>query len=153
MALVFRGRSQQALDPKGRLTVPRRFRDVLTGFNSGSTVVVVSDSQCLQVYPLEAWERLVEAKMREKSPFDQGARSFGRLFSSLGRDTDIDAAGRIQLQPAERQQAGLSRDVILIGPTMEYFEVWDRARFEDYERQEQHKVPELMQQFSAGNGS
>ena len=153
MTLVFRGRVPQALDPKGRITVPRRFRDVLAGFNSGSTVVIVSDPQCLQVYPLEAWERLVEIEMRKRSPFDQNARAFGRLFSSLGRDTEMDGAGRILLQPGERQQAGLARDVILIGPTMEYFEVWDRARFEEYERQEQHKVPDLQQQFSAGHGS
>jgi MraZ protein len=150
---VFRGRVQQALDPKGRITVPRRFRDVLEGFASGSTVVVVSDAQCLQIYPLDAWERFVESEMRKKSPFDQNARSFGLLFSSRGRDTEMDGAGRILLQPAERQQAGLTRDVILIGPTMEYFEVWDRARFEDYERQEQHKIPDLQQQFSAGHGS
>jgi len=153
MTLVFRGRSPQALDPKGRITVPRRFREVLAGFNSGSTVVVVADAQCLQVYPLEAWERLVELKMREKSPFDPSARAFGRLFASRGRDTDMDGAGRILLKPAERQQAGLVRDVVLIGGAMECFEVWDRARFEEHERQEQHKVPELQQQFAAGPGS
>jgi MraZ protein len=150
---VFRGRVQQALDPKGRITVPRRFRDVLAGFGSGSTVVVVSDVQCLQVFPLEAWERFLENEMKRKSPFDQDARALGLLFGSRGRDTEIDGAGRILLQPAERQQAGLTRDVLLIGPTMEYFEVWDRARFDDYERQEQHRIPQLQQQHSAGHGS
>jgi MraZ protein len=153
MTLVFRGRSSQALDPKGRMTVPRRFRDVLAGFNSGPTVVVVPDAQCLQVYPLEAWERLVEMKMREKSPFDPNARAFGRWFASRGRDVDMDGAGRILLTPAERQQAGLMRDVMLIGGAMECFEVWDRTRFEEHERQEEHKIPELMAQFSAGHGS
>jgi MraZ protein len=153
MTSVFRGRVAQALDPKGRITIPRRFREVLDGFTSGSTVVVVPDSQCLQVYPLEAWERLVELKMRERSPFDPSARAFGRLFASKGRDIDIDGAGRILLSPAERQQAGLARDVMLIGVAMECFEVWDRARFEEHERQEQHRLAELQQQFAAGPGS
>lgn len=153
MTSVFRGRVAQSLDPKGRITIPRRFREVLEGFSSGSTLVVVPDSQCLQVYPLEAWERLVELKMRERSPLDPSARAFGRLFASRGRDTDIDAAGRILLTPAERQQAGLGRDVMLVGVAMECFEVWDRARFEEHERQEQHKLAELQQQFAAGSGS
>jgi MraZ protein len=153
MTLVFRGRSSQALDSKGRMTVPRRFRDVLAGFSSGPTVVVVAAAQCLQVYPLEAWERFVEMEMRKKSPFDTSARDFGRWFASRGRDVDMDGAGRILLTPAERQQAGLTRDVVLIGPAMESFEVWDRARFEEHERQEEHKIPELMAKFSAGHGS
>jgi MraZ protein len=155
MTLVFRGRVPQALDPKGRITVPRRFRDVLAGFSSGSTVVVVSlpGEEFLSVYPLEAWERWVETKAREMSPFDASAREFGRRIASRGRDTEMDAAGRILLQPAERQQAGLGRDVILIGGAMECFEVWDRARFEAHEHQGQHTVPDLMQRFSAGHGS
>ena len=153
MASVFRGRSSQALDSKGRLTVPRRFRAVLDEFSSGPTVVVVPESQCLLIYPLEAWERLVEAEMRTRSPFDPSAREFGRWFASRGRDVDMDGAGRILLTPAERQHAGLTRDVLLVGPAMESFEVWDRARFEERERQEEHKVPELMAKFSAGHGS
>ena len=153
MTLVFRGRVPQALDPKGRITVPRRFRDVLAEFNSGSAVVVVSDVQSLKVYPAEAWERLVDMKMRERSPFDQSARAFGVLFFTDAPTTEMDGAGRILLQPAERQKAGLTRDVLLIAGAMECFEVWDRARFEEYERQEQHKLPDLMRQFAAGQGS
>ena len=153
MAQVFRGRVAQALDSKGRITVPRRFREVLNEFSSGTTVVVVPDAQCLHVYPLEAWERFVESEMRKKSPFDPSAREFGRWFASRGRDVEIDNAGRILLTPAERQHAGLTREVILIGPAMESFEVWDRARFEANERQEEHRVPELMAKFSAGHGS
>src|SRR5205823_195619 len=109
------------LDPKGRITVPRRFREVLAGFNSGSTVVVVADAQCLQVYPLEAWERLVELKMREKSPFDPSARAFGRLFASRGRDTDMDGAGWIldgtvgMGGHAEAMLSGTGDDIRLLG--------------------------------------
>ena len=153
MTSVFRGRVAQALDPKGRFTIPRRFREVLDGFSSGSTVVVVPDTKCLHVYPLEAWERLVEMKMRERSPFDPSAREFGRLFASKGRDTDIDGTGRILLTPSERSHAGLGREVMLIGVAMECFEVWDPARFEEHERQQEHKLPELQQQFAAGPGS
>jgi MraZ protein len=152
-AEVFRGRWAQALDPKGRITVPRRFRDVLSKFSSGPSVVVVTDQQCLHVYPLEAWERFVESEMRKKSPFDESTREFGRWFASRGRDVDMDSAGRILLTPAERQRAGLTRDVMLIGPALESFEVWDRARFEEQERQGEHRVPELMAKFSAGQGS
>ena len=37
----------------------------------------------LSVYPLEAWERWVETKAREMSPFDASAREFGRRIARL----------------------------------------------------------------------
>jgi len=151
MALVFRGRFPHALDPKGRISVPRRFRDVLADFEGGQNLIVVPDAQCLQVYPLEVWERM-EAKFRAKSSLDPRVREFGRLYMSRARDVEMDGAGRILLPPDSRQQAGLSREVMLVGLSTENFEIWDRARFEDYDRQEQSKVPSLMEMFAAELG-
>src|SRR5215831_11509633 len=118
MTLVFRGRYPHALDPKGRISVPRRFRDVLAGFDGGHSLIVVPDAQCLQVYPLEVWERM-EAKVRAKSPLDPRVREFGRLFMSRARDVELDGAGRVLLPPDTRQQAGLVREVMLVGLGME----------------------------------
>jgi MraZ protein len=151
MALVFRGRFPHALDPKGRISVPRRFRDVLAGFEGGENLVVAPDAQCLLVYPLEVWERM-EAKLRGKSSLDPRVREFGRLFFSRGRDIEMDGAGRILLPPDTRQQAGLVRDVMLVGIGTETFEVWDRTRFEEYDRQEQPKLSQLMEMFSTELG-
>jgi MraZ protein len=64
---------------------------------------------------------------------------------------EIDSAGRVLLPPDSRQQAGLDRDVTLVGGGLALFEVWDRRRFEDYERAVQHKLPELFGQM-AGRG-
>jgi MraZ protein len=47
---------------------------------------------------------------------------------------DLDGAGRILLPPDSREQAGLERDVVLVGPGLPFFEVWDRGRFHEYER-------------------
>ena len=152
MALVFRGRYPHALDPKGRFSVPRRFRDVLAGFSDGGgNLIVVPDQQCLQVYPLEVWERM-EAKVRAKSPLDPRVRDFGRLFMSRARDVELDGAGRVLLPPDTRQQAGLARDVMLVGPGTDFFEIWDRTRFEEYDRQEQIKLPSLLETFSTEFG-
>ena len=152
MTLVFRGRFPHALDPKGRISVPRRFRDVLAGFEGGHNLIVAPDAQCLQVYPLEVWERM-EAKFRGKSSLDPRVRDFGRLFFSRGRDVEMDGAGRILLPPESRQQAGLSREVMLVGLSTESFEVWDRTRFEEYDRQEQPRLSQLMELFSTELGS
>ena len=138
---MFRGRYQHTIDPKGRLSVPAKFRDVLAQYEG--TLIVAPNDNALEVHPLEEWQRL-ENRINEQSQFDPEVRKLGRLYISRAKEVDLDGAGRILLPPDSRQQAGLGKDVTLVGPGRRYFEVWDRKRFEEYERTEQHKLPDLF---------
>jgi MraZ protein len=129
---MFRGRYQHTLDPKGRVSIPSKYRDLLAQYD-GSTLVVVPNESALEVHPLEEWER-IEARIGEKSMFDADLRKIGRLYISRAREVELDGAGRILIPPESRTQAGLARDVTLMGPGRKFFEIWDRARFEEYER-------------------
>ena len=53
---MFRGRYQHTIDPKGRLSVPARFRDALAQYDGA--LVVVPNEHCLEVHPLEEWQRI-----------------------------------------------------------------------------------------------
>lgn len=130
---MFRGRFQHSIDPKGRLSVPAKYRNVLAQYEN-STVVVVPNGSALEVHPLQEWER-IEAQINEKaSVFDPEVRRAGRLYISHAKEVEIDSAGRILLPPDSRVPVGLSKDVTLIGIGRRFFEVWDRKRFEEYER-------------------
>jgi len=129
---MFRGRYQHTLDPKGRVSIPAKYRDLLAQYD-GATLVVVPNESALEVHPLEEWER-IEARIGEKSMFDADLRKIGRLYISRAREVELDGAGRILLPPESRTQAGLARDVTLMGPGRKFFEIWDRSRFEEYER-------------------
>ena len=129
---MFRGRYQHTLDPKGRVSIPSKYRDLLAQYD-GATLVVVPNEHALEVHPLEEWER-IEARINEKSMFDAELRKVGRLYISRAREVELDGAGRILIPPDTRAQGGLGRDVTLVGPGRNFFEVWDRARFEEYER-------------------
>lgn len=141
---MFRGRFEHSIDGKGRLSVPARFREALAQrFDGDMNLVVVPNERCLEAHPLSQWEA-IEARVRENSLFDERTRDFGRLYVSRAHDLEIDTAGRILLPPDSRQYAGLDREVTLVGGGGPYFEVWDRKRFEEYERTEQHKLPDLF---------
>jgi MraZ protein len=129
---MFRGRYQHTVDPKGRVSIPSKYRDLLAQYD-GATVVLVPNESALEVHPLEEWER-IEARIGEKSMFDADLRKIGRLYISRAREVELDGAGRILIPPDSRTQAGLARDVTLMGPGRKFFEIWDRARFEEYER-------------------
>jgi MraZ protein len=148
---MFRGRFEHSIDGKGRLSVPAKFREVLQQrFDGDRNLVVVPNERCLEVHPVSRWEQ-VEEQVRAGSMFDEGLRELSRLYMSRAREVEIDSVGRVLLAPDSRLQAGLDRDVTLVGGGMMLFEVWDRRRFEEYERAEQHKLADLFGQM-AGRG-
>jgi len=143
---MFRGRYQHTVDPKGRLSVPAKFRDVLAQYDG--SLVVVPNEHCLEVHPLEEWQK-IEARLRERSIFDPDVREFSRLYVSRAKDVTLDGAGRILLPPDSRQQAGLQKEVTLVGGGLMRFEVWDRGRFDEYERTGTENLKALLPKISA----
>lgn len=130
---MFRGRFDHTIDPKGRLSVPSKYRDALAQYDAG-TLVVVPNDQALEVHPLHEWES-IEAKINtQSSMFDAEVRKLGRLYISRAKEVEVDGSGRILLPPDSRAKCGLGREVTLLGLGRKFFEVWDRKRFDEYER-------------------
>jgi MraZ protein len=143
---MFRGRFQHRIDPKGRLSVPAKFRDALATYEG--TLVIVPNDHCLEVHPLEEWQR-IETKLREQPIFDPEVRELSRIYVSNAKEATLDAAGRILVPPDLREKAGLSKEVTLVGGGLPQFELWDRARFEEYERTRQDRLPSLFERLSS----
>jgi MraZ protein len=143
---MFRGRYQHTIDPKGRLSVPAKFRDAMAQY--GEALVVVPNEHTLEVHPLEEWQRM-EEKLNAQSAFAREVRELSRLYISRAKDVVLDGAGRILLPPDTRKQAGLEKDVTLVGGGRRMFEVWDRQRFEEYERTQGDALPTLFEKLAA----
>src|SRR5258706_12684096 len=140
---MFRGRYQHTIDPKGRLSVPAKFRDTLAQYDGA--LVVVPNDYCLEVHPLEEWQR-IETKLREQSIFNPEVRELGRLYISRAKDATLDAAGRVLIPPDVREQAGLSKkEVTLVGGGLPPFGVGDRSRVDGYERTTAQRLPTLFE--------
>ena len=73
----FRGRSEHALDIKGRLNVPSRFRDVLAQYDS-EELMVTSWGAHLRIFPVSQWE-LLENKLLTNGREQPGLTGFIRL--------------------------------------------------------------------------
>ncbi|MBM4442483.1 MAG: division/cell wall cluster transcriptional repressor MraZ [Candidatus Rokubacteria bacterium] len=128
---MFRGRYQHTVDPKGRVSIPAKYRNALAQFTD-QTLIVVPNEEALEVHPVEEWQR-IEDRINEKSMFDAEIRKIGRLYISRAKDVDIDGAGRILLPPDSREKCGIGKDVTLVGAGRRHFEIWDRKTFEEYE--------------------
>jgi MraZ protein len=115
---MFLGEFSHALDEKGRLTIPARFRDEL----AGGLVVTRGIDHCLSVYPRQGWNDLAERIA--KLPLSQrNARNFTRLMFSGAADFIPDRQGRVLIPQGLREYAGLDSEAIVIG-LYDKLEIW-----------------------------
>jgi MraZ protein len=143
---VFRGHCEHTIDPKGRLSIPAKFREVLAD-GLGDKLVIAPNGDGLDVYPLTRWQEL-EDKVSALARLDPDKRLFRHLYLSRGLDVTLDPQGRIQVVQKYRDEAGLVKNVMIIGMT-EYFEVWDAERWAHHDRAEGGTLHELWGKLAA----
>ena len=126
---MFRGQFLHSIDTKGRMSLPARFRDVITVDNCQTLVITPAPFEpCLHAYPLREWERL-ESKISEYSILETNAVRFKRLYLSAAVECELDRIGRIVVPQNLREQAGLDKEVFLAGMGRN-FEMWTKARWD-----------------------
>ena len=123
---MFTGEYRHAIDAKGRVAVPARFRAELA---AGAFVSRWIDS-CLAIFPRAEWDKF--ANRVAELPFsDAGARVFSRFVFSGAFEFLLDAQGRLVLPTALREFAGLSDEVVVVG-SREHIELWEPAKWATY---------------------
>ncbi|MDX1655637.1 MAG: division/cell wall cluster transcriptional repressor MraZ [Candidatus Competibacteraceae bacterium] len=120
---MFRGLSPLALDGKGRLSIPAKFRERLGEICNGHLVVTIHSDRCLLIFPLPEWE-IVEKKLTQLPSTHKRALALRRLLIGHAEDCEMDGQGRILLSASLRQFAALDKRVVLVGQGSR-FELWD----------------------------
>jgi MraZ protein len=122
------GKFKITLDDKGRINLPSRLRNALTG----STLILTQGADdCVWIYPPDEWERVRRSIMEMTSPFSSRSRSVRRRIIGPAQDMEIDKIGRIPIPQSLREFAGLTKECLVIGLD-DYIEVWDCDRYEAY---------------------
>jgi MraZ protein len=142
------------LDVKGRITLPVRYRDVLSEQSAGQLVITIdTEEQCLLIYPLPEWET-IEAKLDALPSFNRAARRVQRLLIGHATETEVDGSGRVLLPGPLREYAGLNKKAVLIGQGKK-FELWDeqtwmqrREQWLEEEGAESSELPEALGSLS-----
>jgi MraZ protein len=114
------------LDPKKRLTVPIKFRNVL----SDGAILTRGIDGCLFLYPQKQWDELAEKL--SKLPLSQlSARSFSRVMIAGAMDVKLDSLGRILIPDYLKDYAKLDKKVVIAG-LYDRIEIWDEERWKKY---------------------
>jgi len=132
----FRSRSEHALDPKGRLNLPSRFKEVLQHYGS-AVLMVTSWGRYLRAYPVSEWQ-IIEDKLLSQGRVEPNLSGFIRHVVSGITECALDKQGRLLIPVSLRSEVGISKDVVLNG-MLEFVEIWDKdAWLGEYSRTRQN---------------
>ena len=136
------------LDPKGRMSLPGRFR---TAFAEGAFLTLGQEG-CLYAFPSKEWDRQSE-EARATPQSGPQARAYARMFFGNAEQVDLDSQGRLLVPQKLRSQLGIGREAVVRG-VGSYMEIWERGTFDSYDQQyrPQYEAGSLQAE-GAGAGS
>ena len=121
------GTHSYQLDPKGRVSLPARFREA---FADGVWLTIGQDG-CLYVFPRAEWQRRSD-EVASSPLSDADGRAFSRLFFGSSDEAKLDGQGRVTIPQRLRETVGITKDVVVLG-VRDRMEIWDRESYERYE--------------------
>ena len=120
-----RGQFDVKMDAKGRIALPVRLREKLLATGDGALVLTHYDG-CIQGFTAARWRKM-ERRFLGVSPFDRRSRAFLLVFVAGAAEVTPDSAGRINVPPALRRQAGLDKRCVVLS-YLGTLEIWDPDR-------------------------
>ena len=121
------GTHSYQLDPKGRISLPARFREA---FAAGAVLTLGQDG-CLFCFPRAEWE-MRAAEVRNLPLSDAGGRAYARMFFGKAEAVELDSQGRLLVPQRLRGEIGIRKEVVVLG-VFDRMEIWDRETHERYE--------------------
>lgn len=133
---TLKGEHAYALDEKGRVVIPPKFRPIL-----GDQVVAIRGFEtCVGVYSPTEWLKVEEAVRR--LPVKQ--QTVLRYVLASAVDLEVDRQGRIMLPTHLRDHAKIRREVVVVGLSSRV-EIWSRSLWKTYLEKVKKSVPKLAE--------
>lgn len=139
---MFIGEYVHAIDPKGRLSIPSKFREDL-----GERFFLTKGlDQCLFVFPETEWRRF-EEKLKALPLTNKNARAFVRMFFSGASECSFDKQGRILIPQVLREHCEMQENAVVIG-VGERIEIWSEASWEAYNHPDNLSYDDIAEQMA-----
>ena len=119
---MLNGEYRHAIDPKKRLFIPAKHREVL-----GTSFIIVRDlyEPCLKVYSAEEWQAYIAPI--EALDSEEAAPILRYIYRESVRG-DVDAQGRVTLNDTLIKRANIIKDAVIVG-CGRYAEIWSAENY------------------------
>jgi MraZ protein len=122
---MFIGRHYHKLEDKGRVSLPKKYREVETDW----VVTRGLDGGLFVFRKIDFLEKIEE--IAQRSFTKKRNRDFVRLMVNEAQEVAADANGRISLPEYLISLATLTKDVVIVG-SYNYLEIWDMNKYHQY---------------------
>lgn len=151
----FQGQSRVSVDQKGRVSIPARFRALLSRESRDGLILMQGIEPCIYAYPLDEWARLTKLFESQWANLKQKYR-FNRRWAMPSMLVQFDPQGRIALPASLREHAHIEEEVI-VGGVVDHLELWNpnllREAMESVEQEFAEMFGNLVQPGTGGNVS
>lgn len=121
--ILLAGEFDHTLDPKGRITLPARYREY---FQHGAVLVRLQDNEpCVRVYHPDSWDEFDAKYIEPLNVFENEEDSWRarQIYESLD-PVEPDRQGRVLIPSQRIKELGLAGKVKIIG-NRTHLEIWN----------------------------
>ncbi|HEX2983812.1 MAG TPA: division/cell wall cluster transcriptional repressor MraZ [Ignavibacteriales bacterium] len=128
---MFIGSFTYSLDAKSRVAIPAKLRKYVNPEANDTFILTRGTSQCIDVYPLDKWNELVQHKLNKLDSFDPKEAMFLRMFLQKAAEDSLDAQSRLIIPQNLVEFAQIEKEVFILG-AINKIELWNPAIYEKY---------------------
>lgn len=143
---MFYGEYEHAIDRKGRVIIPAKFRQALKEHEEHSTLHITRGLDgCLFLFPESVW-RAIEHRLKQMPFTKSESRKFNRLFFAGAAEVACDGLGRLLMPRHLKEYAQIKQDVVVLGVS-DRMEIWAKEQwkaFYDSSRQSFEETAERL---------
>ena len=140
----FLGTFDYSIDDNNRLSVPSKFRKVMTQLGQTNFIVSKEQKNHLTVYPYNIWNQRVGAQIFQLPHHDKKANRLRRLIGLNTTEVALDSQGRINIPSDYYQHAGIEKKVRIIG-SVDTIQLWNPETYDQVSQTPEEKS--LLEEF------
>jgi MraZ protein len=125
---MFAGRYEYAIDDKSRVSIPSKFREVLST-NYDLRLILTNLDGCIVGYPYQEWVT-IQQKTSNYGAIRKEARAFLRYFYSGVTECPLDKLGRVLIPQSLKTDASIKKNVVIVGVGSK-IEIWAQESWEE----------------------
>lgn len=135
------GEYKHTIDSKKRLAIPSKLRREL----GAKAVITRGLDNCLFVFPLNQWNKLVE-KLSKLPIGQKDTRGFSRLMLAGASEVKLDVLGRILIPDYLKEYAGLKKNIVIAG-VYSRLEIWDENKWSVFKQSSEKEVDNMAERL------
>jgi len=142
---MFVGSYTYSVDVKGRISIPAKYKKVLSPECNDTFMMVRGLTTCIDVYPMDLWNNEVKPRIDQLDDYDVEQAAFKRMLLELADDYTLDSQSRLLVPKKLLEFAGIEKDVLVLGQNKK-IEFWNPEIYKSQQNEVTKSFADLAKQ-------